>query len=120
TEGNVLGTVNAVFTVTLSVSQQQVVTVGFATADNTAIDGQDYIGQSGDLTFASGETSKTITVPIRSDLVDELDETFFVNLSSATGVAFIADAQGIGTITDDDQEGLRISDYTLFEGDAGT
>ena len=54
------------------------------------------------LTFAAGQTTQqTFTVPVVGDLLDEANETFFVNLSSP-GNATIADGQGIGTITDDD------------------
>ena len=53
------------------------------------------------LTFAPGETTQTITVPVNGDVLDEADETFFVNLSSPVN-ATIADGQGVGTITDDD------------------
>ena len=45
--------------------------------------------------------SKTITVPVRGDFVDEANETLKVNLSTASGTT-VADNQGIGTITDDD------------------
>ncbi|HBL61358.1 MAG TPA: hypothetical protein DDZ80_23890, partial [Cyanobacteria bacterium UBA8803] len=55
----------------------------------------DYTATSGTLTFASGETSKTITVPIIGDLLNEDNETFTVNLSNPTN-ATIADGQGVG------------------------
>ena len=45
-------------------------TVDYATADGTAIAGQDYTSTSGTLTFSAGETSKTIQIPILDDAHD--------------------------------------------------
>jgi uncharacterized protein YjdB len=100
TEGNA-GTVNAVFIVTLSATSVQMVTVNYATVNDTATAGTDYQAASGTITFAPGETSKTITVTVNGDTTVEPDETFFVNLSGATNAA-ITDTQGVGTITNDD------------------
>jgi hypothetical protein len=99
-EGN-SGTVNANFTVTLSAVSGQTVTVKFATANGTAKSGSDYVAKSGTLTFNHGEISKTVTVAVKGDTLDEANETFFVKLSSPTN-AVIADSQGVGTIVDDD------------------
>jgi large repetitive protein len=63
TEGNT-GSTNATFTVTLSAASGQAVTVDFATANNTALAPGDYTAASGTLTFAAGETTKTITVSV--------------------------------------------------------
>src|SRR5262249_48884579 len=73
----------------------------WVTANDTASFLGDYNYSSGSLSFAPGETSKTITVSVNGDLTDEPDETFFVNLSSASN-ATIADGQGVGTILTDD------------------
>jgi hypothetical protein len=78
------------------------VTVDFATADDTATAPADYAPASGTLTFAPGETEQTLAVAVNGDTLVESDETFFVNLSNPTGEATIADAQGVGTIIDDD------------------
>jgi hypothetical protein len=78
------------------------VTVNFRTANGTATAGQDYDAQSGTLTVAPGETSKTITIVVRGDKKREADETFFVDLAGALG-ALILDGRGGGTILDDDQ-----------------
>jgi hypothetical protein len=111
-EGNA-GTSNAIFTVTLSAPSPGGVTVQYATANGTATAGSDYTTTAGTLTFNVGETSKPIAVPILGDLVIEANETFVVNLSAAVG-ATIADAQGVGTIVNDDR---RL--YTLAEGATG-
>ena len=94
TEGHA-GTQSATFTVTLSAASDQPVTVAYATADGTATAGSDYQAASGTLTFAPGETSKTITVLVNGDRLGEPNETFLVNLSGPTN-ATIADGQGVG------------------------
>ncbi len=76
-------------------------TVNFTTTNGTAKAGEDYNAASGSLTFAPGETSKTITIVVKGDKKREANETFFVNLSGAVG-ALILDGQGIGTIENDD------------------
>jgi hypothetical protein len=81
------------------------VTVHYATADATATAPADYAATSGDLTFAPGETSKAVTVPVVPDAVDELNETFTLNLSAPSTGVFILDGQGVGTIIDDDRDG---------------
>src|SRR5262249_6182198 len=99
TEGN-SGTRAAVFTVRLSQASSQTVTVNFASPGSSAIPGGDYQPASGTLTFAPGATQMTITVPVIGDRRGETNETFFVNLTSASN-ALITDGQGIGTIVDD-------------------
>ena len=100
TEGN-SGTTNAVFTVSLSPPSPNAVTVSYATANGTATSPVDYTASSGSLTFAPGETSKTIAVPVVGDAVMEPDEVFSLGLSNASN-ATIGDPQGIGTIVNDD------------------
>jgi len=96
------GSTSFVFTVTLSAAYDAPVTVNFATANGTATAGQDYTAKSGTLTFAPGETSKTITILVTGDKKRESDETFFINLTGALG-ALIFDGQGVGTILNDDK-----------------
>ncbi|HYE66306.1 MAG TPA: Calx-beta domain-containing protein, partial [Pyrinomonadaceae bacterium] len=91
------GTSNATFTVNLPGPLPQTVTVNYATADGTAIAGSDYQATTGTLTFAPGETAKTITVAVNSDAIIEGEENFFVNLSNATN-GIIQKSQGVGTI----------------------
>lgn len=79
-----------------------VFSVGYATADGSATAGADYVATSGTLDFLAGETSKTVTVTVNGDAGVEADETLFLNLAGATNGAVIADAQGQGTITNDD------------------
>jgi hypothetical protein len=116
TEGHI-GTNSAVFTVNLSAASTQPVSVTFATANGSATAGSDYQANSGTVSFAAGETSKTITVLVNGDRLPEPNETYFVNLSNATN-ATIADSQGVGTIVDDEPR-ISISDVSKKEGKKG-
>jgi hypothetical protein len=114
TEGD-SGTTDAVFTVTLSTASSETVTVDFATGNTP---GGDYLPVTGTLTFAPGETSKTITVLVYGDIQVEGDEVFAVNLSNAIG-ATILDGHGAGTIVNDDvapPPTISIGDVTKAEG----
>ena len=76
-------------------------TVHYSTGNGTATAGSDYTAGSGTVTFAAGETSKTINVAITGDTVVEANETFSIALSSASG-ATIAHGSATGTIVNDD------------------
>ncbi len=108
----------ATFTLQLSAPSALPVTVGAATLDGDAIAGVDYTPASGAILFAPMETARTITVATLEDLLDEPAESFFLELSGATG-ATIADGSGTGTIVDDDLVELAIEDAAVVEGDAG-
>jgi hypothetical protein len=113
------------FAVSLDQAQAVPVSVNFATADGTATTPSDYAASQGTVTFAPGETTKTVTVQVSGDTTVEPDETFSVNLANVTGNATIADAQGVGTIVNDDQpvvvppSRISIGDVRLAEGNAG-
>lgn len=114
------GTTNATFTVTLSQALSAQATVNFATSNGTALAPADYTSSSGTLTFAAGETSKTVTVVIVGDTLDEENETVKLLLSNAVGAA-IADAEGVATITDNDPTPtISINDRSVDEQDTGT
>jgi hypothetical protein len=101
TEGNVGSKVLA-FSVSLSAASGRTVTVRYATANGTATTADaDYLAASGTLTFAPGVRTRLVNVTVNGDVKNEASETFFVNLSGAVN-ATIADAQGTGTITNDD------------------
>ncbi len=118
TEGN-SGTVNLTFTVTLSGASGNTVTVNFATSNGTATAGSDYTQNNGTITFAPGETSKTITIAVTGDSIDEDNETLTVTLSSPSG-ATIADGTATGTITDDDTAGtIQFSNATFTATENG-
>jgi hypothetical protein len=119
-EGN-SGPTSFTFTVSLSNASYQTVTVNYATADGTATTANnDYLSNSGTLIFAPGEASESIIVTVNGDMLNEPDETFFVDLSAPTN-ATIADNQGKGTITNDDPlPTLSINDMRVTEGNSGT
>ncbi|ABW26710.1 DUF4347 domain-containing protein [Acaryochloris marina] len=79
------GTATASITVQRSGNSASAASVDFSTRDGTAIAGQDYRATSGTLTFAAGQTSQTLTVPILNDIVVEGDEIFSVTLSNPMG-----------------------------------
>ena len=95
------GNVGASFPLRLSGPSFAPVTVQFTTADHTALASFDYARTQGSVTFAPGQTLLNVTVPVLGDTVDESDETFFLNLIGVTG-ATLADAQGVGTVIEDD------------------
>ncbi len=89
------------FRVTLDAAASGAVTVDYATADGTAKAGEDYEAVSGTLTFAAGETSKTVAVAVLDDAVDEGSETLTLTLSNPSG-ATLAYAEATGTIENSD------------------
>jgi len=117
-EGNA-GTTAAVFPVTLSAPFAKTVSVGYATANGTASAGTDYVAATGTVSFAPGDTSKTITVLVNGDTAPEAGETFTLTLSGPTN-AVLGAAVGTGTIANDDAATLSIGNVSVTEGNAGT
>ncbi|MGL5035231.1 MAG: choice-of-anchor I family protein, partial [Microcystaceae cyanobacterium] len=115
-EGNT-GNKNATFTVSFSDAFGQPVTVAYTTTNGTAIAGSDYVVTQGTLTFAAGETQKTIDVPVIGDITIELDETFFVNLSNPTNATLSTETE-TGTITNDDSTEIESFGNTKLIKDA--
>lgn len=85
------------------------VTIQYTTNNGTATAGSDYVANTGTATIAEGATSTTVGIVINGDTTTEPDETFFVDITSATG-AVISDAQGLGTIQNDDVTVIQIHD----------
>src|SRR5262249_16663201 len=81
TEGN-SGTSDAILPITLSAPNSQTVTVQFATQDDTAKAGSDYIVATGAITFAPGEITKNLVLKIIGDTVVENAERFIVKFSN--------------------------------------
>jgi hypothetical protein len=81
-------------------SEGAYVTSVYATADGSATAGSDYVAMTGTLRFPPGTVSQSVRVSILRDNLVEPDEIVFLNLSNATGVAAVADGQGVGTIHD--------------------
>jgi hypothetical protein len=102
TEGNG-GTTTATFLVTRNGDTTGASTVVAETVNGTATAGSDFVALPPTImTFAPGETTKTVRIAIKGDtLTEALHERFFVKLSGATG-ATVSDGQGAGTIVDDE------------------
>jgi hypothetical protein len=89
------------FTISLDAAAAVDTSVDYATSDNTATAGADYTAKSGTAVIPAGSTSTTVNVALLDDAVYEGDETLNLDLSGAVNGS-ISDAQGQGTITDDD------------------
>ncbi|MGD9039399.1 MAG: Calx-beta domain-containing protein [Desulfobacteraceae bacterium] len=126
-EGAAPGTVT--FTVTLDQQVPGGANVDFTTADGSAVAGApgsgDYDSVSGTLNFLPTETSKDITITVNNDYLDEDDETFDVDITSADPAIDIAVSKGVCTITDNDHTltltktgtGAAVSAATASAGD---
>ena len=91
------------FSVTLSRALAGPVTVGYRTADGSANAGEDYTNTTGTLTFAAGDTSRTVSVPVLDDEHDEGSETMTLRLQSPSPARVkLADAEATGTINNTD------------------
>jgi hypothetical protein len=122
TEGNSGTTVQATFDVALSASSSQSVSFSYATSsapNGTATAGSDYVATSGGpVTFAPGETHKSVVVTVNGDNVDEQQETFFLDISNVQN-ATVGSSRGTGFIVDDDGPTVSINDVSLTEGNSG-
>jgi Calx-beta domain/FG-GAP-like repeat len=102
-EGKKSTTTQFIFTVTLSAPYDQAVKMSYNTANGTATtSGNDYIAKSGTLTFAPGETTKTITIEVKGDSKKETNETFYLDLFGNSSNSLFTKNRGIGTILNDD------------------
>src|SRR5206468_2335890 len=95
--------------------------VDYATASGTATAGSDFTSKSGTLSFADGEVSKTIVVPILEDTLFEGPESFTVTLSNPTNGTTVGASTATVTINDNDPgPTASINDITVTEGNSGT
>ena len=112
------------FTVSLDVASGKTVTVAYADTDTGTAASTDYTAiTAGTLSFAAGETEKTVDVTVTGDELDESNETVILRLSSPTNATLTGGAttlDGTGTITDDDTAALSIDDVTVAEGATAT
>jgi hypothetical protein len=117
----------ATITVTLSHAVDSDVTVDYATADDTAVAGSDYVDTHGTLTFignvnnggpGTGETSKTIQIPISQDPDAEDPETLTVGLSNPLpGASSLLGAPATATVTITDDDPLGLIDFKSLHYD---
>ncbi len=114
------GSSNFQFTITRS-NTNSAVSVVVNTAGGSATSGTDFTAISNQTVnfTAGGAATAVVNVSVVGDTVVEGSETFTVNLSSPSG-ASISDAQGVGTITNDDSASVSIADVTVVEGSSGT
>ncbi|RUS95515.1 hypothetical protein DSM107003_32180 [Trichormus variabilis SAG 1403-4b] len=91
---------NVSYTVTLSDTSTQTITVQYATSDGTAIAGSDYSNTTGTLTFNPGVTSRVINIPIVNNFLNEANETFTLTLTSPTNASLGTKTSATTTITD--------------------
>lgn len=96
--------------------------VDYATSDTTAIAGQDYTATSGTLIFPEGVTTKSFTVPILDDSLDEPTEFAVLTLTNATGSGSLGSQvqASLEVVDNDPTPSLRINDVSVTEGDSGT
>jgi hypothetical protein len=115
--------VSALFTVTLSAPSAQTVKVNYfavptflGSLSSVATKGADFVDVPGTLTFLPGVTMQTISVPVKADLLDEVDQFFYLMLTTPVN-AEISDSRGLGTIVDNDPlPSLTINDASAAEG----
>ncbi len=98
------------FVVSLNEPSTAAVTVEYQTANGTASAPGDYAAASGVLTFAPGETSKSIEIQINDDSVAESVEQFTVTLGNPVG-ALLNDFSATGTIVDDEPSTCGAPNY---------
>jgi Calx-beta domain/FG-GAP-like repeat len=91
------------FTVTIWVAYDEPVTMSFRTVDGTAkTSNGDYVAKTGTLTFAPGETTKTVTIEVKGDNRKEANETFYLELFDNSSNSLFTRNRGLGTILNDD------------------
>lgn len=119
-EGNT-GQRVASFRLKLSAPSGQLVKATFSTADGTATAGNDYVAVAPtQIAFTTGNSFAYARVLINGDVLNEQNETFFVNLASPVA-ATIADDQALGTILNDDRApSLTVNNVSITEGNSGT
>jgi uncharacterized repeat protein (TIGR01451 family) len=116
------GTTRFLFTVSLSsAAPTGGVTFDIATQEHTATFGDhDYVARTlNSQTIPAGSSTYNFDVTVNGDVNIEVSEIFFVNLTNASG-GTVADGEGHGTILNDDNPTLSISDVSQGEGNTGT
>ena len=106
-------------TVELSAAHSDTVGVRWATSDGIAVAGSDYTAADGTLSFAAGETQKTISVAITDDSLDEGSEMFTVTLSDASNAELGAARMSTVTINDDDTAEVTVLGNDTLTGGVG-
>lgn len=127
-EGDTAGQNQMIFTISLDADPEasganSSISVEYTTRDITAVAGTDYTPQVGTLTFLPGERTKTITVPVIGNTLDELPKEFLLELFNGSGAELDPAAfQGLGRINNDDSPNvqLRVDSISQREGNTGS
>ena len=106
------------FAVTLNRPSTGVVSMNYATVNGTALAGSDYVAKSGSLSFAPGETAKTVTVTLTNDALAELAESFSLQISALAGATTL-DALGTAVIAANDAPAAALPFITVDNVVAG-
>lgn len=106
------GAASLIVQASLSAMAHTTVTVKYSTGNATPLEAKadsDYTATSGTLSFALGETSKTVEIPITNDSIFEPSEKFIVQLSDPTGATLGTQSTATITITDNDTLSIAAS-----------
>jgi predicted carbohydrate-binding protein with CBM5 and CBM33 domain/spore germination protein YaaH len=108
----------------LDAAHNSPIVVAWQTVANTAVAGSDFLAASGSVTFAAGETAKTLSITLKGDTVAEAVETFSVALSAVVGqpVPVFAPNRQVATVTvrdDDAAPAVWVTGGALVEGNSG-
>lgn len=105
------GSVNCGFVLRLSTASSKTVSFNTATVNGSATAGSDYTGHASTArNITTGLTTLTINVPVLADTLEEVDETFALNVTGVTN-ASPGSITGHGTILDDD-----LAELVFFDG----
>ena len=103
-------TANATFTIALSAPAVRDITVGFGTADGTALSGTHYLAASGTLSFPAGTTTQFLNIPVNGGALTQPTGTFSLNLNNPVNAALEGN-HATATIVAHDADGDGIPDY---------
>jgi Ca2+-binding RTX toxin-like protein len=124
TEGTGTGGTPYLFTITRSGDVSGASSVSYAVQGGTAT-ANDFVGgvlPAGSVSFAAGETSKTIAIDVNGDVTFEADETFQLVLFNASGATIANGSTGDIVIVNDDAlpiVSIVPTDAQVTEGDSG-
>lgn len=116
------GTTDVVVPITLDRPNHEPVTVDYVTLDYTAVAPPDYVPASGTLTFAPGETEKSVTIQVNGDTDPEPNEVALISLRNSTN-ASIGGFFGLGLVSiveDDPPPIITPGTVRIEEGNSGT
>jgi hypothetical protein len=111
---------DAVVTVTIAPAPAITATVDYAALAGTAMPGEDFVGVSGTLSFAPGQTCLTLLVPVLDDSLDEPDETVFLSLTNPVNAELGTPFTATLTILDNDQPPPVHFDRAAYAAGEGT